>query len=122
MNLNYRLLRRDELFKLKKLYRKEGWLKNPNELLTAAVAELPDGMIVGTAGFELFPHIGHGVVLEQFRGNGIIEQCITTIEDLLDKKPGTSWITLASNEAAINVVKKLGLEKLPLEVWKREYK
>jgi len=120
-NLNLRLIDRTELHKLRKFYKLEGSLRDPKGLFTAAVAELPDETIVGMLGFELIPHLGPLYVMPNYRNNGIAVQLYQAIEVELDKKPGTGYYTFPSNEASKRVMEKLGLTKLPWEVWKREF-
>jgi GNAT superfamily N-acetyltransferase len=120
-NLRLRLLAKEELYKLKKFYREVNAPMNRN-LLTAAVAELPDETIVGMLGFELFPHAGPLLVLPDYRGNGLASQLYGVIEEQFNKEPGTGYYTFPSNDASRRVAEKLGLVKLQdWEVWKREY-
>lgn len=121
-SLNTKLLNRDELYKLRRIYKINESLQDPTKtLLTAAVIETPDESIVGMLGFELFPHVGPLWVKPEFRRNGLATAMYDMIESQLDKKPGTGYYTFMSNEASVGVAKKLGLVKLPWEVWKREY-
>lgn len=71
MSLNLRLLKRDELFKLRKFYRNSGSKIDPvKQLLSAAVAETEDERIVGFCGFELVPHVGPIEILSEFQKTG----------------------------------------------------
>jgi RimJ/RimL family protein N-acetyltransferase len=118
-----RLLRREELHRLRSFYRKNGSPIDPHkQLLTAAVAELSDSTIVGFCGFELIPHAGPIEIVESYRGNGLGIELFQTIEKELDKYPHTGYYTFPSNDASKKLVEKLGLIKLEdWEVWKREY-
>lgn len=121
-NPKLRLLRREELFKLRRLFRaNESKIDPAKQLLTAAVAELSDKTIVGMLGFELIPHSGPLFVSEAYRGNGIGVKLYEVIEAELNKTPGTGYYTFPSNDISIAIAKKLNLEKLPWEVWKREF-
>jgi RimJ/RimL family protein N-acetyltransferase len=121
-SLSARILKHDELHKLKKIYRLNESKQDPTKsLLTAAIIELPDETIVGMLGFELIPHIGPLWVKENFRRIGLATAMYQMLESQLDKTPGTGYYTFPSNDASMNVIKKLGLEKLPVEVWKREF-
>lgn len=120
-NLNYRLLKRDELFRLKRLWREQGSMLDPENLLTAAVAISEDEKIVSACGFELVPHLGPIYVNENLRRQGVASKLINLIEDQLSKKPHTGYYTFPSNNASQSLMSKLGLVKLPWEVWKREY-
>lgn len=120
-NPKIRLMKRDELFKLKKLWKEQGSSLDPENLLTAAVAETEDERIIGVCGFELVPHLGPIYIQDGHRNQGIGSLLIGEIEKNLSQKPHTGYYTFPSNDASINLMKKLGLEKLPWEVWKREY-
>ena len=122
MSLNLRLLKRDELFKLRRFYKARGSPIDPSkQLLTAAIAETVDEHIVGFCGFELIPHVGPIEILPEFQKQGLGTSLYKLIESQLDKTPNTGYYTFPSNDASKALVKKLGLEKLPWEVWKREY-
>lgn len=117
-----RLLAKDELQKLRSFYKSVGSTIDPRQqLLTAAVAQLPDETIVGFCGFELIPHVGPVQIIEPFRGQGLAVQLYELIEAQLDKKPHTGYYTFPSNDASKRVASKLGLTKLDWEIWKREY-
>lgn len=120
--LNLRLLQRDELHKLKPFYRRNDSPINPsNQLLTAAVVELPDETIVGMLGFELIPHVGPIEILDPYKRMGLGTKLYQLIESQLGKNPHTGYYTFPSTDASKELVKKLGLIKMPWEVWKREY-
>ena len=116
-----RLLQRDELHRLKKFYKKAGGRNPTKELFTAAVAQLSDDTIVGFCGFELVPHCGPIEIIPEYQHRGIGVELYKTIEEQLDKTPGTGYYTFPSNDAAKALVRKLGLTKMDWEVWKREY-
>jgi GNAT superfamily N-acetyltransferase len=120
-SLRFRLMQRDELFRLKRIYRLNDSKLDPTDLLTAAVVENVDSTIVGVAGFELIPHVGPLWVDESLRGNGIAGKLFKVIEDELNKTKGTGYYSFPSNDISKRVMEKLGLEKLPVEVWKREF-
>lgn len=120
-NLKARMLQRDELFRLKKFYRMNDSKMNPEDLYSASVIETSDEKIVGMLGLELIPHAGPLYVLPEFRGHGLAVQLYRTIEANLTKKPRTGYYTFPSNDISKHIAQKLGLEKLPCEVWKREF-
>lgn len=120
-NPRLRLLKRDELHRLKSFYKKVPGRNPTKELFTAAIAQLSDETIVGYCGFELVPHCGPIEIIESYRGQGLGIKLYEAIEAELDKKPGTGYYTFPSNDAAKALVRKLGLTKMDWEVWKREY-
>lgn len=121
-NLNIRLLQRQELYRLNKFYKlNESPIDPSKQLLTAAVAELDNRTIVGMLGFELVPHAGPLIVLEPWRGHGISQLLYAAIENELNKNKGTGYYTFPSNDASKHIAEKIGLIKLPWEVWKREF-
>ena len=121
-NLSAKMLKKDELYKLKRIYKLNESPRDPTKsLLSAAVIQLPDETIVGMLGFELILHVGPLWVKPEFRRNGLAVALYQMIESQLSQNHGTGYYTFPGNEASIGVVKKLGLEKLPWEVWKREY-
>lgn len=120
-NLKSRMLNRDELFKLKKFYKEFDCPSNLKNLFTASVVQTIDERIVGMLGFELVPHAGPLYIDPNYRGQGLAIQLYKTIESNISKEPGTGYYTFPSNEISIKIAQKLGLEKLPCEVWKREF-
>src|SRR5271154_4703283 len=115
-NPKIRLLYKEELKRLRRFYRENNSPIDPTkQLLTAAVAELPDETLVGMLGFELIPHVGPLFVTESHRGNGLAVKLYQEIESHLDKHPGTGYYTFPSNDTSIHIASKLGLVKLPWE-------
>jgi ribosomal protein S18 acetylase RimI-like enzyme len=121
-NLSAKMLKKDELYKLKRIYKLNESPRDPTKsLLSAAVIQLPDETIVGMLGFELIPHAGPLWVKPEFRRNGLAVALYQMIESQLSQNHGTGYYTFMSNDASKALAQKLGLEKLPWEVWKREY-
>lgn len=118
-----RLLGKEELRRIRPIFRSNGSNADPTkQLLAAAIAELSDETIVGMLGFELIPHCGPLIVNENYRGQGLASKLYGVIEDQFTKVKGSGYYTFPSNDASRRVAEKLGLEKLKdWEVWKREY-
>jgi len=120
-DLKIRYLSKEELYKLKTIFKQQGASIDPRTMLSAAVAELPDETIVGFLGLDLVPHAGPLFVEEKYRGHGLSYEFYNMIDKLMNKDKGTGFYTFPSTDASKHIVSKLGLEKMNWEIWKKEY-
>jgi len=123
-NLDIHLLPKLQWGRLRKIYKENNARISPcsPNIVTHVVAQLPDETIVGSLSLELIPHAGGLWIAEPFRGQGVAVKLYKEIENkVLTQVSNSGYYTFPSNPTAVRVMEKLGLEKMPWEVWRRSY-
>lgn len=119
-----RILPLNQYHLVKKIFEDNGGrLPDPGEWSkNIIVTQTESGEIIAMAVYELVPHLGPIWVKEDLRRRGLCSRLIKYIEEAFTSgKKHTGYYMFPSTDISKALAKKLGLQKMDWEVWKREY-